>query len=252
MINPELHKQPVALDREQHRSLKLRQDVNHLAAAKGFNAFFLTAAEFGDACKEYPVLFLPAGKDTDGQALVAPVAVFGLNQGENLFLLPDGRWDAHYVPAMLRAYPFTMARVQDDKYVVCFDAASVGVSETEGVPLFQADGQPSELLADVSKFVEHIEVEVERTRRIGKRLMELGLLRGKRFDAKLSDGSPLSIDGFLAVDEERLDQLTDAEIVELQRNGLLGLLHAHQLSLANMRRLIDRRLARFPQDTAKA
>ncbi|NDY91694.1 SapC family protein [Ideonella livida] len=245
MINAELHKQPVALDREQHRKLRLRQDVNHLAAAQTFNAFFLTAAEFGDACKEYPILFLPAGKDGDGKTLVAPVAVFGLAQGENLFLQADGRWDAHYVPAILRAYPFTMARVADDRYVVCFDAASPGVSETEGTPLFQENGEGSTLLQDVSKFVEQVEVEVERTRLIGKRLMELNLLKPKRFDAKLSDGTPVQVDGFLAADEETLNALPDADLLDLQRNGLLMLLHAHQFSMGNMRRLIDRRLARL-------
>jgi hypothetical protein len=32
-------------------------------------------------------------------------------------------------------------------------------------------------------------------------------------------------------------------MLELTRSGLLALLHAHQISLSNMRRLLDRRLA---------
>jgi hypothetical protein len=243
LINPELHKQPVALDREKHRNLKVRTELSNLQAAAGLNAFFLTAAEFADACKEYPILFLGAGKDEQGQEQVAPVAVFGVTQGENLFLKADGRWDAFYIPAVLRAYPFTMARIEEDRYAVCFDGAWSGMSETEGKPLFDDKGEPTPLLNDVRQFVEQLEVEIERTRLAGQRLMALKLLAPKRFEATLPNGEPMSVDGFFAVDEERLNALTDAEILELHRNGLMGLLQAHQISMGNMRRLLDRRLA---------
>lgn len=242
MINPELHKTPVALDREKHRHLKLNTGLNNLEAAQGMNAFFVTAAEFADTCKEYPVLFLPAGKDAQGVEQVAPVAVFGVAQGENLFI-KDGRWDAYYIPAVLRAYPFTMARIGDDQFAVCFDEAWKGFSQTEGTALFDDKGEPAAVLNGVREFVEQIEVEIERTRLVGQKLMEMKLLQPKRFDAKLPDGSPLTIDGFYAVDEERLAGLTDAELLNLHRSGIMGLLHSHQISLGNMRRLIDKRIA---------
>lgn len=243
MIIPELHKKPVGLDREAHRQLKFRKDVGTLQRAASLNAFFIAAAEFSDACKEYPVLFLPAGQDEQGKPQVAPVAVFGVTQGENLFLKPDGRWDAYYVPASLRAYPFTMARVGDDRYVLCVDESFEGLSTNEGEPLFDGQGEPTALLGDIRQFVETLEVEIERTRRVGQRLMELNLLRPKRFDAKLPDGSDLTVDGFYAVDDERLAALSDAEVLELNRSGLMGLLHAHQISMGNMPRLVDRHLA---------
>lgn len=243
MITPDLHKKPVGLDREKHKNLKLRRELSNLRAAAGLNALFLTGAEFGDACKEYPILFLNAGQDEQGKTQVAPVAVFGVTQGENLFLQPDGRWDAYYVPAMLRAYPFTMARLDADRFVVVFDESYDGLSETEGQAFFDEQGEPTEMLKELRQFIENIEVEIERTRRAGQRLMELKLLQPKRFDATLPDGSPFAVDGFLALDEERLAQLSDAEMLELSRSGLLALLHAHQISMSNMRRLLDRRLA---------
>jgi hypothetical protein len=219
LINPELHKKPTALDRDKHRNLKLRTALSNLKASSGMNSLFLTTAEFGDACKEYPILFIAAGKDEQGKEQVAPVAVFGVTQGENLFLQANGRWDAFYVPAALRAYPFTMARVGPDQFAVVLDESWEGFSTEEGEAIFGADGQPT------------------------PRMMELKLLQPKRFDATLPDGSTLTVDGFLAVDEERLAQLTDADTLELARNGLLSLLHAHQISMGNMRRLIDRRVA---------
>lgn len=242
MINPELHKKPLALDRTEHRHLKVRRETNILEAAAGLNAFFVTAAEFADACKEYPILFLRAGTDPEGKPLVAPLAIFGLTRGENLFYR-NGVWDARYVPAMLRSYPFSMAHADEKRYVLCFDSSSPAISTEEGEPLFDAEGEPTPYMKSVQSFVEQIEIEVERTRLAGRRLMELGLLQDKRFDATLPDGTTVVVDGFLAVDEARMDKLTDAEVVQLHRNGLLGLLNLHVASLGNMRALLERRVA---------
>jgi hypothetical protein len=244
LINPALHKQPAGLDREKHRHWKLRSGFSNLSATAGLNSFFLTTAEFADACREYPILFIEAEADAQGKPQVAPVAVFGVKPGENLFLGEGTVWEADYVPAMLRAYPFTMARVGPDQFAVVIDEAWAGFSSEEGRPLFDEQGEPTPLLLDLRKFVEQIEVEIERTRLAGLRLLELKLLQPKRFDATLADGETLVVDGFLAVDEERLAQLSDSEALELQRSGLLGLLHAHLISLGNMRRLLDRRARR--------
>jgi hypothetical protein len=253
MINSELHKKPAVLDRNLHRDLKLRLEFNPLLASGTMNAAFLTAAEFGDACKEYAILFLRAGTLANGKAQVAPVAVLGLSPGENLFLQQDAdgavRWNGRYVPALFRAYPFTLAQVDADQWAVCIDESWSGWSRTEGRPLFDDEGQPTPFLAEMRRFVEQVEAEVERTRAAGERLMELGLLQDKRFDATLPDGSPMSVDGFLAVDEKRMSELSDAEIVELHRSGLLGMLATHQVSMGNMRILLERRVA---EQAAKA
>lgn len=238
MINPELHKKPMALDRVAHRQLKIRREQSALEATAGLNAFFVTFAEFADACKEYPILFLRAGTDAEGRELCAPVTVFGIRKGENL-VYRHGRWNARYVPALIRAYPFAIAPTPDQQYVVCFDESSPVFSQTEGQALFNPDGQPTPYLEDVRGFVEKIEAEVDRTRVAGRKLMELKLLQDKRFDATLPDCTPVSMDGFMAVDEERLKNLTDAEIIELQRTGLLALLHFHLASMSNMTGLLE-------------
>ena len=62
------------------------------------------------------------------------------------------------------------------------------------------------------------------------------------FDATLANGESLSVDGFMTVDEEAIGKLPDAQIAQMHRNGLLGLLQVHTISLNNMRRLLDRRL----------
>ena len=79
---------------------------------------------------------------------------------------------------------------------------------------------------------------------LGRALIDLDLLQTMRFDATLPDGKTLTVDGFLAVDEKRLADLAHAKVVELHKNGVLGLIHAHLFSLGLMRALVERRLAR--------
>ena len=86
MIIANLHKQMVALDRNLHRNLRVLQQGVDWSIAAGLNALFVAGAEFGDLCREYPILFVRAGQDEKGQAQVAPIAVLGLAPQENLFL----------------------------------------------------------------------------------------------------------------------------------------------------------------------
>lgn len=237
MINENLHKKVVALDRVKHRDLKLDLNARDLSTVKGLNAFFLAGTEFSDACKDYPVVWVAAGNDESGKPQVAPIAVFGLQAGQNL-CIDDNGWRVRYVPAVLRLYPFALARVGPTEMVVCFDEAWTGFGN-QGQELFNAQGEPSEFVVNVQKQLENFEVEVERTRLAGALLMEKGLLRDMRFDATLPDGKKLTVDGFLTIDEEKLNKLSDADILTFSRNGLMGLIHAHQISLSNMTRLVE-------------
>jgi hypothetical protein len=246
MIISDLHKEPVALDTVLHRDLRLNLGTNAVDKLKAFTSFMITSSEFAEAAREFPILFVRAAPDAKGADQVAPVAVFGLRIGENLFV-KDGRWTGTYTPAMLRAYPFTMARVENsDRWAMVFDNAWEGFSRTEGMPLFDEKGEATELLVNAHKFVQELENDIERTRLACQRLLELKLLKGMRFDATLPDGKTLSIDGFLTLDQEAFAKLPDATVGELHRNGLMYLLHAHHISLSNMRRLLERRVAGEP------
>ena len=244
MINQNLHTQPTALDSATHRNLKLRMPVTDWTVANRLNAMFVAAAEFGDVCREFPIVFVKAGKEDDGSDAIAPIAVFGLVQNENLYLAGE-RWRAQYMPAVLRAYPFCIARIDAERFAICIDTAWKGTSVLEGEPLFTEDGQQAELLKQMTPYLETLEAEIQRTRLVGKKLLELDVLREMRFDATLPDGKTISVDGFLTVDEDKLKALPDATIVDLQRTGVLGLIHAHQISLGNMRRLAEWRLQRM-------
>jgi hypothetical protein len=251
MINPNLHKNAIALDREKHRKLKLDVTASDLSSVDKLNAFFVAAIEFVDACRDSPVVWVRAGQDDKGKLQVAPVAVFGVKADQNL-AIHEGRWRVRYVPAMLRFYPFAMARLNENQLAVCIDASWPGLQEDKGEPLFDDKGEATPLLQNVQKQLEDLEVEIERTRLLGELLVEKGLLREMRFDATLPNGEQLVVDGFLTVDEDKLAKLSDAEVVDLHRKGVLGLIHAHQVSLGNMRRLVEWHAESVAANTAKA
>jgi SapC len=250
MINENLHKQVVALDRVKHRDLKLDLAARDLGTVSTLNAFFVAGTEFSDACKEFPVVWVAAGQDDTGKQQVAPIAVFGLQQGRNLCIDANG-WRTRYVPAVLRLYPFALARVAPNEMVVCFDESWPGFG-SQGEALFDSAAEPSAFTKNVQQQLETFETEVERTRMAGAVLVEKGLLRDMRFDATLPDGSKLTVDGFLTVDEDKLNKLSDADVLALTRNGLMGLIHAHQISLGNMARLVEWHIERQAADKPAA
>ncbi len=238
MIIEALHTSPMALDRDQHRQLKLQLPITDWRVAGRLNALFVAAVEFADIAREFPIVFVRAGKEADGRDQIAPIAVLGLLANQNLYE-KAGEWRASYVPAVLRCYPFCIGRIDAEKFAICVDTAWPGAQAETGAPVFQDDGQPTELLTAMQKHLENLEAEIQRTRLVGQRLQEFDLLREMRFDATLADGSQHSLDGFLTVDEEKMQALPDAVVGQLHREGILGLVHAHWLSMGHMRRLVD-------------
>lgn len=240
-----LHGNLQALDRQAHRKLCLSRAVqDDHSPARGMNSMYVNAVEMIDVCREYPIVFVRAGDAEAGKPPtdIAPMAVLGLKRGENLYLEADGSWAASYVPALLRIYPFAMVRTDETNYVICFDRDWSGFSEQEGQPLFDDQGQATEFLKGVQSYLETLDVEMQRTRALGKRLLELDILQEMRFDATLEGGQSLSIDGFMAIDDKKLAELPEATVMELHRSGMLALIHAHLVSMGNMRRLVERRI----------
>lgn len=250
MIIPQLHRQVAPLDREAHRTLRVKP-LEDWGVAGRMNSAFISVMEFADACREYPIVFVRAGTDAAGKPELAPVAVFGLSAEENLFL--DGaRWRGQYIPAVLRLYPFAIGRIDAQNFAICIDAAWPGLSQTEGQPLFDAQGELSEFAKGVLAQLEAYEGEVQRTRQMCELLVNHGLLRDMRFDVSTPDGRNFAVDGFLTVDEDKYRALSDAAVLELHRAGALALLNSHMVSLRNMRRLAEWKVQRQADGQAAA
>jgi len=247
-----LYRQPVPLDRKLHLGKRLKKIAGSRAAAQ-MNACLVTASEFADVAKEYVIGFVPSrAPGTAGPLEVSAVALLGLRAQENLFVDADGRWDAHYVPAFVRRYPFAYASDGEGRPAVIVDAACEAFNDTEGERLIQDDGEATPFLKETLQFLDAFEQDLQRTRALCARLVELDLLKAVQIDVTLADGSKLSADGVQMIDEARLKDLPEAVAVELLRNGVLGLLHAHVISTTNVQRLTERLGAQLQQATPTA
>jgi len=70
-------------------------------------------------------------------------------------------------------------------------------------------------------------------------LVEFELLAPRTITAKQNEAQQV-LEGLWIIDEEKFNALTDERIVQLQRDGYLGLIYAHLFSLRNVNRLLGR------------
>ena len=242
---PSLYRRSIALDPALHRHRKIVPLVDY-SIARELHAVFITATEFPQAALDFPIVFVETGRhDPAGRPMMSSVALLGLSHGENLHV--DGaRWDARYIPAYIRRYPFSTAAMPGASGInVLVDEAWSGFSDQSGEPLFKTDDSPAPALKRAMDFLERFELEAERTRSFCERVVMLGLLKEMKADATLPNGETLSVDGFHTIDEDKLRALPEDTVLELWRNGLLMLMQVHLMSIVNIRHLVNRKAARL-------
>jgi SapC len=202
----------------------------------GINAVPLMALEFIRAATEYAIVFAETG---DG---VLPAVVLGVRPHENLFVSPDAKWQAKYIPAFIRRYPFVFAVGNDQRVVtLCIDESHPGLNSNErGERLFGDDGKPSAYTDQVLKFLKDYQVHYERTRVFGKHLKELGLLESMQAQVTTPKGEKLSLGGFMAVPRKKLRELKGEALEALAKTDELELLYLHLYSLRNFTDVKDR------------
>lgn len=234
------YRRTVPLDPAVHGAHRV-DALSDFSIARDLHAVFITATEFPQAGLEFPLLFVATGQqDSAGRAAMSTIALLGVSAGQNLQL--DGeRWVARYIPAWIRRYPFATARAAGPSGLkVLVDDTWPGFSPGAAEPLFAAEGRPAPALARAVEFLDRFEHEAERTRTFCDRVVALDVLKEMKAEATLPDGETISVDGFHAIDEDRLRALPDATVLELFRSGMLALLQVHLLSLANIRHLVGR------------
>lgn len=237
------YQKPVALNPNIHGDLTVGPSPSGYRFAAEAQSILLATSEFFDAGRQFPIIFT---KSEDER--IFPLALMGLEQKENLFVGDDGQWQGLYVPAYIRRYPFITTDEIDGRMVVFVDEAYDGFNQKGGALLFE-EGQPSAKLKEIQSFLQRYYVQLKQTEQFASSLAEAGLLTPIDAQASLNDGRKYALRGMQAVDEAKLTQMSDVEIVKLFRTGGLGLIHAHLLSLRNLAVLVDRKAR---QDHAEA
>jgi len=236
---PLLYQEPVALNADKHRELTVVPSPTGYRFAAIAQSIMLTTLEFGEACREYPIIFYAAD---DGS--ITPLALLGLQAGENLFVDDAGTWKATYIPAYIRRYPFIPADTGTQEFPVCIDQKFDGLNIEGGQRIFNDQGEPTDYCRQIQAFLHDYQSQPASTSAFTVKLHELGLFRPMDANIQMRDGNHFYLQGLLIVDEENLARLGDAPVQELFRKGYLGLIYTHLASVKNLSRLIDLKAAR--------
>lgn len=223
-----IYESAVAMSASRHRSMCFDPVANYSFSA-GVNAVPLMAVEFIRAATEYAIVFANVGDD------VLPATVLGVRPDQNLFLSEDSKWQAKYIPAFIRRYPFVFSAANERKMVtLCIDESHPGLNkEGRGQRLFGDDGKPSAYTEQVLKFLKEYQIHFERTRLFGKRLKELDLLEPTQAQVTTPAGEKLRLGGFMAVPRKKLRALNGEALATLAKTDELELLYLHLYSMRN-------------------
>ena len=224
---------PMSAARHSKTSYETGRDY---AFSAGVNAVPLAAIEFSAAAAEYAIVFVESGEE------VLPAAVLGIRPEQNLYLTSDSQWQAKYIPAFIRRYPFVLAASPDKKTLtLCVDETHPRLNQDgRGERLFLEDGKPSAFTQQMLRFARQYQLHFERTRAFGRRLKELQVLESMRAQVTSAQGERLSVGGFMTVSRAKLRALSADALQTLAKTDELELLYLHLYSLRNFSEVKDR------------
>lgn len=234
---PLFYKKVVPVNKEQHSKLYI-EPVESYGFTADTNSLYIAAVEFGQASREYPIVF---GGDAEGT--VFPMALLGLRNNQNLFVNKKGEWGATYIPAYARRYPFILAIPDGDseKFTVCIDEDYAGFNtRKKGQQLFDKDGEQNQILQQAVDFLKDYQNHVQLTTEFCKNLTELDLLEPMQAKIEMKSGEELAIGGFQCVSREKLNLLEPGKLADLVKTGQMELIYAHLLSMNNVKTLMNK------------
>jgi hypothetical protein len=227
------HATPLSASR--HADLSVEPAAGYGFAAHA-SAVPLMAVEFLAAATEYAIVFSSIGDE------LFPSVVLGLRSDQNAYVGQDEQWQAKYVPAFVRRYPFVFAHGSDSKTLaLCVDESFVGVNrDGRGKRLFDEAGKPTDYTQQVLKFLQDFQAHFQRTRQFCKRLKDLQLLEPSAVRVAAPDGKSLAVGGFSVVDRKKIKALPAEQLAELVNSDELELLYLHLYSLRNFSNMKNR------------
>ncbi|MBF0612070.1 MAG: SapC family protein [Magnetococcales bacterium] len=224
----------VPVNAQRHINKKIKNSESYTFASK-IHIAYVTLHEFARASATYPIVFIEDRERDDFR----PVALLGLDSGENLFVDGDGKWHASYIPAIIRRYPFALSQVggADDQYVVCVDEDSALLNDTEGAAIFAENGEPTQVLENVKRYLGELQQMDVLTRKFTKFLSAHNMLTPLNMRVRQADQIK-NISGCYVINEERMNNLSDDLFLEMRKNRYLAAVFAQLISLSQIERLV--------------
>lgn len=199
--------------------------------------------EFRSVQSCYPILF-QAGEEPGSYI---PVAFFGFQKGENLFLTESG-WDAAYIPLTVQRMPFFIGFQEKQEggekireRVITIDMDSPRVSRTEGVEVFHQYGGNSDYLESIANILETLDHGIQENPAFIQALVDNDLLEPVTVDIQLLDGSKNQLIGLHTINESRFNALPSEVIAQFHKNGYLEAIYCALISQVKLQELVRRK-----------
>jgi hypothetical protein len=198
----------------------------------------VTADEFRSLQAHYPIVF-----QQDGQGHFLPVVLFGLEEGQNLFLGDKG-WDATYLPLAMQRMPFSIGVAQDELRMMV-DMANPRISRgAEGEAVFLPHGGNTDFVEKANSILRLLHEGLESTKEFVQSLVANDLLESFVLKVERPDGSQGQLVGYSMIHEERLAALDANTVGLLHQADYLQPIYMAIASMSNLEKLIRRHLAR--------
>lgn len=226
------------LNNIQHKDLRI---VTRRGAQWGddFMSAPVTLDEFRKLQAHYPIVFQP-----DGKGSFLPVVLFGLQEGQNLFLTDEG-WDADYLPLSVQRMPFSIGVAEGDELRMLVDMSSRRISRgAEGEAVFLPHGGTTDFTENANAVLRTLHEGLQATAEFVETLVAQDLLEPFTLDVERPDGSHGQLLGFSIINEDRLAALDAGAVALLHQADYLMPIYMALASLSNFRALIKRHLAR--------
>jgi hypothetical protein len=226
----------VPVTREAHQNKKIKP-LKTFEFASEIHMVSVMMHEFLNAASVYPIVFL---EDTDNKTF-RPMALLGLDPEINLFVDSEGRWKAPYIPAIIRRYPFALARTSnEDQFTICIDEASNAVNDEEGQPLFNDDGTIGPVMEQIKQYLSGLQQMETITSNFCNTLKDKYMFTPLNMNVREAE-TVKRLTGAYAVHEEKLNALSDDVFLDFRKNNYLPAIYSHLTSLTQINRLVELR-----------
>lgn len=225
-----------------HKDLKIIQDRTSRSGDNiGYTA--IIPWEFRQVAACYPIFFRKTRSDNQFEV----VALFGFASTENLFIDDQLQGDI-YIPLSVARIPFAIGYTQDStsgqrEPVIHVDVEHPRVSFTQGEPVFLAQGGNSPYLEHINSMLAELINGVNVCKRFTDLLQAEDLLEPFVLKITLDNGEQLETAGFYTINEKVLRELDAEQLARLHGQNFLELIYMSIASLANIKKLINKKNA---------
>ncbi|MEH6712098.1 MAG: SapC family protein [Paraglaciecola polaris] len=224
----------VELSNAVHKDLKLKENsLSEFAASQ--QIMRIRVPEVGKSATNFPLFF--SRNQHDGSWVLSALSSFEPQQ--NLFV-ENGRWNAIYQPTSLQTFPFFLMQSpkHEKSYTIGINESSNVFSKDAGEAVFDDAGRPSQYLSKAKSLLEaDIKNDLE-TYRFVSQVEALGLIKAIDLQLVFEDGRTQNIAGLCTIDEDKMQSLSNEQMITLNKSGYLVALHAMLLSIYQLNLLL--------------